>query len=132
MKRPDPLTPQQFRSLIENGRGTQQPKPNKYGAVRTGDNASIKEHDRAGQLRLLQRAGQISNLREQVEFLLIPAQRNSAGYMERAVKYRADFVYTDNRSGLTVVEDTKGFRTPDYIIKRKLMLFIHGITILET
>lgn len=43
----------------------------------------------------------------------------------------ADFVYTDNASGQTVVEDTKGVRTKEYIIKRKLMLHVHNIQIHE-
>jgi hypothetical protein len=49
--------------------------------------------------------------------------------VERAVHYVADFVYKDNYK--EIVEDAKGFRTKDYIIKRKLMLFIHGIRIKE-
>ena len=51
--------------------------------------------------------------------------------IERAVSYIADFVYTDE-NGKTVVEDAKGFRTKDYIIKRKLLLYMHGIRIKET
>lgn len=102
-------------------------RKNKYGAKPIGGHASTKEHDRAIQLKLWQRAGVISNLREQVPYELIPAQEG-----ERACKYIADFVYTDNETGQTIVEDTKGFRTPEYRIKRKLMLFIHGIRIKET
>ena len=49
-----------------------------------------------------------------------------------ACKYVADFVYTDVETGETVVEDTKGFRTDVYKIKRKLMLKVHGIKIKET
>ena len=44
--------------------------------------------------------------------------------------YVADFVYEDN--GDTVVEDTKGMRTKEYVIKRKLMLYRYGIRIKET
>lgn len=51
--------------------------------------------------------------------------------LERSVKYIADFVYTDKATGQTVVEDTKGVRTKEYIIKRKLMLYLHGIRIKE-
>lgn len=106
---------------------------NKYGARPTGSHASRKEHARACQLRLWQRAGVISGLREQVRFVLIPAQRDPAGkLLERECAYVADFVYTDNDSGATVVEDTKGVRTKEYIIKRKLMLRVHGIRIKET
>lgn len=104
---------------------------NKYNARKVGGYDSGREYSRAQQLKLLQKAGEISGLREQVSFELLPSRRNAAGYMERAVRYIADFVYTDNRTGVTVVEDTKGVRTPEYVIKRKLMLHIHGITVTE-
>lgn len=114
-------------------------KRNKYGAKRVGEHASQKEHDRANQLKLWQRAGIISDLREQVPYVLIPAQYGTCGTdlkgkpvcIERACRYVADFVYTDNRTGQTIVEDTKGVRTKEYIIKRKLMLYLHGIRIKE-
>lgn len=104
---------------------------NKYHAIRTGTHASKKEHYRAAQLQLWQRAGVISNLREQVPFELIPAHRFEDGTLERACRYIADFVYTDNETGQMVVEDTKGMRTKEYIIKRKLMFAVHGIRIKE-
>ena len=104
----------------------------KYHAVKVGTHASKKEHNRANPLKLMQRAGIISGLREQVPFEIIPLQRDTAGkLLERACRYVADFVYTD-RHGNLVVEDTKGFRTPEYKIKRKLMLLVHGIRIKET
>lgn len=107
-------------------------KRNKYGAERIGRHASKKEHNRALQLRLMQRAGVISDLREQVSFELIPAQRDAESRLiERACRYIADFVYTDNETGKTVVEDAKGVRTKEYIIKRKLMLEVHRIRIKE-
>lgn len=106
-------------------------RTNKYHAKKVGGHASKKEHDRANQLKLWQRAGIISNLREQVPYELIPAHRFEDGSLERACRYIADFVYTDNETGQTVVEDTKGVRTKEYIIKRKLMLHVHGIRIKE-
>lgn len=94
---------------------------------------SVKEYRRWCELSLLERAGEISNLMRQVPYVLIPPQQDQAGHLvERQVVYRADFVYTDNRSGATVVEDTKGMRTPEYILKRKLMRYIYGIGIYET
>jgi hypothetical protein len=91
---------------------------------------SRKEAQRAQELRLMLRAGIISNLREQVPYELIPAQKNEYGkIIERAVIYKADFVYEEK--GKTVVEDTKGVRTKEYIIKRKLMLYEYGIRIRE-
>lgn len=101
---------------------------------------SRKEAKRYQELLLLERAGAISDLKRQVEFELIPAQREpdrvgvrggitKGKTIEHAVKYIADFTYTEG--GKTVVEDTKGFRTPDYIIKRKLMLYLRGIRIKE-
>lgn len=83
-------------------------KRNKYGAQRVGEHASRKEHNRAVQLKLLQRAGVISDLREQVPFELIPAQYSvdtatsriaKPKLIERACRYIADFVYTDNETG---------------------------------
>ena len=105
-------------------------KRNKYGAVKTGGHASQKEHERANQLKLMQRAGLICNLREQVKFVLIPTQHDPQGnLLEKECSYYADFVY--DKDGVTVVEDTKGFRTPEYRLKRKLMLYVHGILIKE-
>lgn len=104
---------------------------NKYHAQKSGGYDSRKEHRRANELRLMQRAGLISNLREQVSYELIPAHHGSGGkVIERACYYIADFVYTD-KDGKTVVEDTKGMRTDVYRIKRKLMLHVHGIRISE-
>lgn len=85
--------------------------------------------------------GKISDLQRQVRFELIPAQREpdtvgprggvkKGRTIELACDYVADFVYR-NEDGATVVEDTKGMRTKDYVIKRKLMLYVHGIRIRE-
>lgn len=90
---------------------------------------SKKECKRYQDLLSLERAGQISDLQRQVKFELIPSQRIDGKVVERAVCYVADFVY--ERNGQKVVEDTKGIRTADYIIKRKLLLYIHGIRIKE-
>lgn len=90
---------------------------------------SKKEASRYSELLLLERAGAITNLELQVPFELIPSQKINGKVVERACKYVADFCYTEN--GQKVVEDTKGFKTAEYIIKRKLMLYIHGIRIKE-
>ncbi len=106
----------------------------KYRNKRTNGYASKREAKRASLLKLMAEAGMIRNLREQVEFLLIPRQKRPNGTVaERSCSYFADFVYDEFRDGdwRQVVEDTKGFRTPDYIIKRKLVLFVHGIEIRE-
>lgn len=125
------LTVEQFRALAEKQKSGTGKKKSKYHAEKCNGYDSKKEYYRAQQLKLWLKAGVISDLREQVTFLLIPSQINSEGIEERPVKYKADFVYFDNEAGQTVVEDTKGFRTPEYIIKRKLMLQVHGITIKE-
>ena len=90
---------------------------------------SQREARRYRELAMLQRAGQISDLKRQVKYELIPTQRIGGKVVEKSCVYIADFVYTKN--GETVVEDAKGFRTKDYIIKRKLMLHAHGIRIKE-
>lgn len=93
-------------------------------------------------MKLLERAGQIQDLQRQVKFVLIPAQyeevipqvyhigkKPKKKLVERECSYIADFVYTENTK--KVVEDTKGMKTKDYIIKRKLMLYIHHIRVKE-
>lgn len=86
---------------------------------------SVKEFHRWGCLRLLERAGKITDLQRQVSFELIPKQDG-----ERACSYVADFTYY--KDGKLVVEDCKGFKTDVYRIKKKLMLWVHGIRITET
>jgi hypothetical protein len=105
---------------------------NKYGAKKTQTldgvvHDSKKEAKRWMELCLLQRAGEISDLKRQVPFELIPKQEG-----ERAVKYIADFVYIER--GKQVVEDVKSPATrkkAEYVIKRKLMRYIHNIKIKE-
>ena len=97
---------------------------NKFGARKTNGYDSKREAVRAAELHLLERAGKISDLREQVRYELIPKQEG-----ERALHYVADFVY--RQGGETVVEDVKGMKTREYVIKRKLMLHVHGIRIRE-
>lgn len=105
---------------------------------------SKKEARRYAELKMLLKAGEITELEMQKPFELIPAQFESfprygkngkrltdgKHCIEKSCVYKADFVYK-NKAGETVVEDVKGLRTKDYIVKRKLMLYIHGIRIVE-
>lgn len=105
-------------------------KKNKYGArkitIPSGEKFdSLSEANRWLELKLLEKAGKISDLKRQVSFELIPKQDG-----ERACTYVADFTYYEN--GKYVVEDCKGFKTDVYRIKKKLMKWVHGITITET
>ena len=115
---------------------------------------SKKEGERYCELKLLQRAGVISELELQKSYELIPAQyetietgeyyqrgdkkgqpKTKQVCIEQSVVYIADFVYKQN--GQTVVEDVKGFRDTSsatyakYVLKRKMMLWLHGIKIRE-
>lgn len=115
---------------------------------------SKKEGHRYCELKLLQRTGQISDLELQKRYELIPAQyetvetgeyykvgakkgqpKTKRVCIEQSVVYIADFVYQEN--GQTVVEDVKGFRDTSsatyakFVLKRKMMLWIHGIRIKE-
>jgi len=114
--------------------------------------ASKKEAERWCLLHLLERSGEISDLKRQVEYELIPTQRERSDQIyqkgpkkgqpkegrviELPCKYIADFVYT-TKTGERVVEDVKGHRDPKsaayakFVIKRKLMLYIHHIRIKE-
>ena len=106
---------------------------------------STKECNRYKELLLLEKAGAIQGLQVQVKFELIPTLREEpieiytrgakkgefkpGKVIEQACYYIADFVYTEGKN--KVVEDTKGIKTKEYIIKRKLMLWVHGIRIRE-
>lgn len=90
---------------------------------------SRKEANRYFELKLLEQAGKITDLKTQQKFELIPSQQIAGKVVERPCNYIADFVYKEN--GKIIVEDTKGFKTKDYIIKRKLMLYVYGIKIKE-
>ncbi len=107
---------------------------------------SKKEARRWNELLLLERAGEIYDLKRQVKFVLIPAQRKpdkvgkrggiiKGELIERECTYIADFVYFDKKTGEFVVEDTKGYKQGEayalFAIKRKLMLFLKQIKIKE-
>lgn len=107
---------------------------------------SAKEYRRYKELQALAAAGVITDLQRQVRYVLIPAQREASTetftrgprkgqskpgrLLEKECAYIADFSYK-TRNGAEVVEDTKGMRTKDYVIKRKLMLYLRGIRIME-
>ena len=104
-------------------------KKNKYGAKKTVVDGikfdSKRESERYKELKLLSSAGEIADLCLQVRF----------DFVINGVKlgfYKADFVYWDVNNQRSVVEDVKGFKTPVYNLKKKLMKAIHGIDILET
>ncbi len=108
----------------------------KYGAKKTTFMGrqfdSKKEADRFAELRYMQMGKLIGGLQCQYKFVLVPEQRDENGkVIERAVTYIADFVYTDLKTGEQIVEDAKGCKTKEYIIKRKLMLHVHKIRIRE-
>lgn len=98
----------------------------KYGAKREGKYASQKESKRAWELHILERAGKIQHLVEQPRYVLIPREPH-----KREIIYVADFSYVDE-TGRVVVEDVKGFKTPLYRLKKRLMEKLYGIEVLET
>lgn len=106
---------------------TKKSKPSKYRAIKTNvDGVVFDSRGEAGryeQLKLLQRAGHISNLKLQPKFELMVN-----GIL--ICRYVADFSYVEN--GKEVVEDFKGFKTPAYNLKKRLMLAIFGIKIFES
>lgn len=108
---------------------------NKFNANMDNKRRSKKERERAAELKLLERAGVINNLNEQVRFLLVDTQYNKRGEkLENKAEYIADFTYWEN--GRFIVEDVKGYKKGPawelYVLKRKLMLKNYGIRIRET
>lgn len=110
--------------------------------------ASKKEARRYLDLKLMEQTGRIKGLELQKKYILIPAQREPDTFgprggkikgklLEKECAYYADFVYREvvpfapEEEYPVVVEDTKGFRTEAYKIKKKLMLYVHGVRIRE-
>jgi hypothetical protein len=100
-------------------------KRQKYGAKREGGYASQREAKRGWELEQLQAAGKITALQKQVSYGLLPA---CAGY-PRPLRYVADFCFIED--GKVIVEDAKGFATPVYRLKKRLMAQLLGIEIRE-
>lgn len=76
------------------------------------------------QLLWRERAGEIKDIRRQVPYELQPAFVANDGTRIRAIKYIADFTYTETESGREIIVDCKGFRTKEYMLKKKLLLFL--------
>lgn len=131
--------------------GEEARKGTKYGSTATTCNGikfqSKKEARRYRQLLLMEKAGLVKDILLQKQYILIPARFESYTIpgkrrplarrrcVEKQVAYYADFVYYDTASTTTVVNDTKSDATrklSTYVIKRKLMLSVYGIAILET
>lgn len=91
---------------------------------------SKREYARFQQLKLLERAGKISGLKRQVVFELAPALVIN-GKKKRALRYYADFLYLEQPGNQLVVEDSKGVRTKEFIIKQHLMKWLHNIDVQE-
>ena len=111
----------------------------KYLNIRQNGCDSKKEAKRKAELILREKAGEIRDLKCQVKYELIPSQKLNGKVVERAVCYILDFQYFDLALDGMVYEDVKAFdkkrgkflTTPEYVIKRKLMLHIHGIRITQ-
>jgi hypothetical protein len=104
-------------------------KFNKFKAIKSGGYDSKKEHKRANELKMLQKNGYISNLEEQKVFELQPSFKIVSNIPPfklkniREIKYIADFYYYDNEKKKWIAEDSKGFKTKDYIIKSKMFQY---------
>lgn len=125
----------QGKPLVEASSIPKEPKYHNEQIVVDGEKRdSLAESNRYEELKLLQRIGKIKDLQFQVKFELLPKQDGEYRH-ERPVTYIADFVYYElqqDGSWKYIVEDTKGRKTTEYVIKRKLMLYLKGISIKET
>lgn len=122
---------------VQEGKDTAKKKVaqngSKYGNKKVEINGIVFDSKREArrwlELDMLAKAGEIQDLQRQVPFLLIPSQKVDGKVVERAVSYVADFQYREN--GKTIVEDAKGCKTPEYKLKKKMMLFFYGVQIRE-
>jgi hypothetical protein len=93
---------------------------------------SKREASRHQTLLLRERAGEITGLVREVPFVLAPGVKIAGEKRARpALRYVADFVFTDVRWGTVVVADAKGMSTPLYRAKKHLMKTVHGIDVVE-
>lgn len=93
---------------------------------------SKKEAKRYTELKLLKRAGHLKELELQKVFELQPKYTNNKGEHIRAITYKCDFFYYDNKKEQYIVEDTKGFKTDVYKLKKKLFEYVYpNLTINE-
>lgn len=93
---------------------------------------SQREAKRHQELLLLQRAGKIAGLTREVAFELAPGVKIDGEDRKRpAIRYVADFVYSDVQAGKVVVEDAKGMSTPVYRLKKHLMATLRSIHVQE-
>lgn len=103
----------------------------KYHNVKEGGWDSKREKKRGRELELLQLAGEIHDLQRQVRFTLIPSQYVNGKCLFRSCVYIADFTYR-LKDETFVVEDCKGYKTKDYMIKKKLLYERFGYIVNET
>lgn len=109
-------------------------RSHKYGAVATTvDNirfSSKREAARYAELRLLEKAGEISDLELQPKFPIYVCRRQN-GELHQVCVYIADFKYRAGKNGLLTIEDAKGVRTPTYRLKKKMVEAQYDIQIQE-
>lgn len=89
---------------------------------------SLKERNHYIVLEHLEKTNQIKDLKRQVKFELQPSFKLN-GKTIRAINYIADFTYL--KDGILVVVDTKGFRTKEYLLKKKMFQYKYGMDIVE-
>ena len=126
------LSQSQIKRLVQQR--IKKPKQPKYGnhkVVVDGEKVADSKHEyrRLNELKVLERVGEIKDLQTQVRFKLIPPQK-ICGVKVRGTDYVADFVYWTKDNQL-ICEDAKGHKTPDYLIKRKLMKLFHNVDVVE-
>ena len=93
---------------------------------------SKAERKRYITLLLWQQSGVISDLELQVKYVLTASKKRDDNSTERASEYKCDFQYKHGETGRLIVEDVKGGKcTPEFILKRKMMLDKYGITVRE-
>lgn len=117
----------------------QKPQNTKYGNKRQKVDGIIfdsnKELLRYHQLMVLERIGEISDLKRQVSFELVPAMRlHGEKKIKEALCYVADFTYVNNKTGNLIIEDVKSTATSKdkmFRLKKHLMKFLLGLDIVE-
>lgn len=110
------ITLKEYKQLQQKGKSKYKAKKTSIDGIKFD---SQKEANRYLELLAFQKAGFIQDLHRQVRFELQPSYKKN-GKIIRAITYIADFVYYDIFKGEKIVEDTKGYRTEIYKLKKKI------------
>lgn len=115
------ITLEEYKQLQQKGKSKYKAKKTSIDGIKFD---SQKEANRYLELKLLEKQGLIKYIDRQTRFELQPSYKKN-GKTIRPIYYVADFAYIDVKTGKTIIEDIKGFRTEIYKLKKKIFEYVY-------